>query len=69
MRSKHQNKDLEKLLKQAEKLGWRVGKGKKYFMMRCPCGQHQRTVKLTPSDPNYGTNLRAWLKRTGCWED
>lgn len=28
-----------------------------------------RTVHLTPSDPNYGKNLLAWLNRCACWSD
>ena len=68
-RSRHPDKDLEKLLAEAKRKGWQVKKGKKYYTMRCSCGRHQKTVRLTPSGPNYERNLRHWLKRTGCWED
>lgn len=68
-RPRHPNKDLERLLKDCEQRGWTVAKGKKYYEARCPCGLHRRTVKVTPSDPNYERNARGWLKRTGCWED
>ncbi len=66
-RPKHQVKELEDLLKEAEDKGWTVTRRKRYFSMRCPCGKHQRGVHLTPSDPNYERNARGWLKRTGCW--
>lgn len=68
-RPRHPNKNLEALLKEAERRVWGVLKGGRYFKIRCPCGEHQRTVHITPSDPNYERNLRGWLKRTGCWED
>lgn len=68
-RPRHPHKDLEPILDAAENKGWHVQRRRKYYMMRCPCGQHQKTVKITPSDPNYPRNLRGWLKRSGCWED
>lgn len=68
-RPKHPNKNLEKLLKQLEAAGWTATKEGKYYKARCPCGIHQKTVKVTPSDPNYERNLRGWLRRTGCLED
>ena len=68
-RPRHPNKDLEALLREAEAKGWRATKPRKYFKVFCGCGQHQRTVHITPSDNDYERNLRGWLKRTGCWED
>lgn len=68
-RPRHQDKHLEGVLSDAEKRGWRVEKGRKYYMMWCPCGAHHKTVRLTPSDPNYRRNLLGWLRRSGCWED
>lgn len=77
-RPRHQVKELEAVLRQAERRGWRIDKGKKYFGMRCPCGKHQRRVHLTPSNPNYELNLRnpnyelnlrKWLQRQPCWKD
>lgn len=67
-RPRHQDKDLEQLLRDLEANNWRVTKGKKYYKVYCPCGIHQRTVKNTPSDPSYECNVRGWLGRTGCWE-
>jgi len=31
--------------------------------------RHQRWIHLTPSDPNYGKNLRHWLVRLDCWRE
>lgn len=67
-RPKHQDKDLEAVLRDAEARQWRVTKGKRYYMMRCPCPEmHQKTVKLTPSGSRYELNLRKWLERQSCW--
>jgi hypothetical protein len=68
-RPRHPVKELEAVLSYAEGRGWRVWKGSAYFGMRCPCGQHQRWVHLTPSNPNYERNLRSWLKRQPCWQE
>ncbi len=48
--------------------GWQVTKSRKYFSMRCSCGQHKKWVHLSPSDPRYERNLRKWLERQPCWE-
>jgi hypothetical protein len=68
-RPKHKVKELEALLQQAEAHRWRVDHQKVYFRIRCPCGKHKRWVHLSPSDPNYGKNLRMWLRRQPCWEE
>jgi len=68
-RPKHPDKDLEAVLQEAEGKDWRVEKGKKYFKMLCPkqC-KCWKTVKLTPSDPNYLRNLLGQLSRATCWD-
>lgn len=71
-RPKHPNADLEALLRSLEEQGWAVVKGRKYYKVKCPphcVDKHLRTVKLTPSDPNYLKNLRGWLRRSGCWKE
>jgi hypothetical protein len=68
-RPRHQAKELEAILQEAERRGWRIDKGSGYFRMRCPCGSHQRWVHLTPSSPNYGLNLLKWLERRPCWRE
>ncbi len=68
-RPKHQRKDLEKVLQQAEARRWRVEKsGGGYFKLLCPCAdKHMCWVALTPSNPNYAKDKLAWLKRQNCW--
>ncbi|WP_409494952.1 hypothetical protein [Amycolatopsis sp. cmx-11-12] len=39
-----------------------------YYTVRCPCGQHQRWIHLTPSGSNYGKNALSWLLRQPCYE-
>lgn len=69
IRPRHPVKELEAVLSEAESKDWRVTKGKTgYFKLWCPCAaKHRRSVHLTPSDPNYERNLRAWLNRLPCW--
>lgn len=68
-RPKHPKKELEAVLSEAERKGWRVDKGKKYFKMWCPCAaKHLKTVKISPSDPNYKQQLLGQLGRATCWE-
>ena len=69
VRPQHQVKELEEVLIAAERKGWAVDKGKKYFKMKCPCGEHTKTVKCTPSGNNYKRNLLGQLRRATCWED
>lgn len=70
-RRRHPNKDIEKVLVEAEAHGWRFDtSGKVYWRALCSCGNrdHQRSVHLTPSDPNYPKNLAHWFRRM-CWKD
>lgn len=68
-RQRHPKKDLEAILKSAEAHGWNFERKQKYFMGKCSCGVHHRTVHLSPSDPNYGTNLDHWFRRQTCWKE
>lgn len=68
-RPKHPVKELESLLREAEDKGWRVSRGKRYYRLYCPCGEHMKTMHLTPSDPRYRLNFRKWLERQPCWKD
>ena len=61
-----QGKELEAIRRIAVKKGWRVERGKRYYKMWCPCGRHMKTMKLTPSDPNYTRNLLGQLRRATC---
>lgn len=53
---RHPRKELQDLLIEADKHGWRIERKKKYYRIKCPCGSCQESVHLTPSDPNYGKN-------------
>lgn len=65
----HPDKDLRSVLQAAAEKGWSVERGKKYFKMKCPCAdKHAKTVKISPSDPNYLKNLLGQLRRATCWE-
>lgn len=67
-RPKHNDKDLEQLLKEAEKKSWIVeGGGDTHFKMFCPCGEDIKTVSTTPSSPNYEKRTRRFLERHTCW--
>lgn len=68
-RPRHPLKDLESLLRLVEEHGWTVLRGTGYYRCRCPCGEHQRSVHLTPSNSNYARNTRAWFERQNCWEE
>ena len=68
-RPRHRRPELEEVLKRAEKKGWRVEHGKRYWMLWCPCGKHHKTVKKTPSGGNYKQNLLGQLGRATCWNN
>ncbi len=68
-RPRHPRSDLEIVLRLAEERQWEVSRGGKYYRCLCPCGEHLKWVHLTPSDPNYPRNLRAWFTRQDCWEE
>ena len=66
-RSAHgQRKDLEQLLREFHHAGWRIENPPTYYRVKCPCGQHKRMIHLTPSNPRYAANVRAWLNRQHC---
>lgn len=63
---KHPMKDIQAVLEEFASLGWRIERGRKYYSVKCPCGEHKRWVHATPSDRNYVVNLRSWLLRQPC---
>jgi hypothetical protein len=68
-RPKHQDDDLEALIRSLEGQGWVVERGKKHYKAKCSCeSKHLKTINCTPSDPNYGRNIRGKLRRDTCWE-
>ena len=69
-RQRHQDKDIEAVLREAEEHGWKVDRKKGYYKAKCPCGQHANwSIKLTPSNPNYAKRLRVWFQQQSCWEE
>ena len=46
-----------------------MSKGKGYFKALCTCGKRHAkwSIHLTPSNPNYAKDLRAWFRRQECW--
>ncbi|MCW2495706.1 hypothetical protein [Jatrophihabitans sp.] len=63
---KHPRKDLEMLLVAFDMASWQIERGKTYYSVKCPCGDHKRMIHLTPSGANYGKNVQQWLKRQNC---
>jgi len=70
-RSSHPVKELEAVLKAAEAKNWRITRRPRgYWKMYCPCKDlHIKTVKHSPSNPHYHTELIKELKRKTCWEE
>lgn len=69
-RPRAQRKDIEALLADLERRGWRVTRKKAYYMAKCTCpAKHFKTIHLTPSSPYYLTNLTHWFKRQSCWRE
>jgi len=69
-RPKHGDKDLEAVLRAAERQGWVITKGNGYFKMWCPCaGKHWKTVHCSPSSRRYTINLLSKLRRDTCWDE
>jgi hypothetical protein len=58
--ARHSDAELEALLRSLERQGWVIEKGKKYYKAWCPPPHKQclKTVKLTPSNPNYSQPAR-----------
>lgn len=67
---KHPKKELEALLGEFHEASWRVERASKYYKVYCPCGEHKRTVHVSPSNPKYAQNVIKWLYRQECypWE-
>lgn len=68
-RPRHPKKDLEKNLREIEAGGWTVLKWPGgYFKLKCPCGDHLKTMPISPSNPNKGKETVRWCRRT-CWRE
>lgn len=64
---KHPDKDIQALLVELHEAGWRVEKGKGYYMVKCGCAlKHKKTIHLTPSDPYYLNKQRQYFRNHTC---
>jgi hypothetical protein len=63
---KHPRKDLEEVLVIFYEAGWLIEDSGRYHRVKCPCGEHQRSIHLTPSNPDYGRQALNWLRRQAC---
>lgn len=62
--------ERRELLKEANSQEWRIIESGGYVKIYCPCPEkHKKTVRLTPSNPNYWKELRRHLKRMTCWKE
>ncbi len=68
-RPRHPIKEWEALIRRAEVAGWRATRRKNYFHIWCPCGQHHRSIPLTPSVGGTLLNVSKWLERQSCWKE
>ena len=64
---KHRREDIEAVLEAFDAAGWRVQNPPTFYRVLCPCGDHQRSIHLTPSGTNYGRNALMWLYRQPCY--
>jgi hypothetical protein len=61
----HQDKDLDKLVKQAWKAGWRCVRKNNYIYCYPPGDGPPVLVKSTPSSSRYPRNLKQAFRRAG----
>jgi hypothetical protein len=68
--TKHPKKEGEDLLKEFHDHGWRVTRDKRYYVCWCPtdCGQHFKTVHLSPSSPYHWNHVRQAVAKFQCWQ-
>lgn len=65
---RHPKQTLQAVLGEFHEAGWTIQDPPKYYRVQCPCGLHQRSIHLTPSDPNYARNALRWLRRQTCYQ-
>lgn len=64
-------KEIRELVDHVENHGWRVEEpqGGGYLKALCPCGDHIKRIKFSPSNPRTPLNDRKWFERQPCWEE
>ena len=60
---RYPRKDMERVLVEFHRQGWRIIDPPRYYKVLCPCGDHYRWIHLTPSNPYYGNQALQWAKR------
>lgn len=60
---RHPKREGQDALEEIHRLGWRIIDPPTYYTVRCPCGEHQRQIHLTPSNPNYWKQAVQHVKR------
>lgn len=61
---RHPKKEGEEALQKIAALGWRIENPPRYYTIKCPCGDHQKRVHLTPSNPRHYDEAVRYAKRT-----
>lgn len=64
---RHPKKDLERVLELLHRHGYTIIDPPTYYTLRCPCGQHQRQLHLTPSSQYHGNHVVRWAMKLPCW--
>lgn len=68
-RPRHPDQDLEALIRDAEKRGWRVSKERKYYKAYCPCpNKCFEMIHMTPKG-NYAKNKRNKMSKCPAWNE
>lgn len=60
---RHPKKDLQRVLEEFHRRGWQIIDPPTYYTLRCPCGEHQQQLHLTPSSPYHGKHALQWASR------
>lgn len=58
-------KEINKLIREAQKQGWRVKDKKKGYMLLAPDGEHSVMVHKTPSDHRWLDNTVTLMRQYG----
>lgn len=67
---KKAKKNIEPVLEEFDRMGWRIEDPPTYYTVKCPCpARHMRQIHLTPSDPRYPTNALSWLRSCSCTKE
>jgi len=69
VRREQATKEFEDVRRSAERQGWTVTRGRKYFKMKCPCADRDmKMMHITPRQ-HYLRNFTKTLQRDTCCEE